>query len=124
MVVVIEVKANQGKGWKETVTVTEEIPGSEKYKLYKEKKTWKEAKEQCEKDEGHLASITSPEEQNAVVDLVGGRRTWIGGRKEGENDPWHWADGSDWGFTGWQDGRLPGRKWRCVDVQNQKWFDG
>ena len=120
LIVAIEVATNKGK---ETVTVTEEIPGSEKYKLYKEKKTWLEANEQCEKDGGHLASILSLEENNAVSDLLGRHRIWIGGRKEGKNEPWRWADGSDWGFSNWQDGRPHGKPWRCVDIQNKKWSD-
>ena len=121
LIVAIEVDTNEGSA--ETVTVTEEIPGSEKYKLYKEKKNWTEANAQCEKDGGHLASILSPEEYKAAVDVVGTKYAWIGGRKKAENDPWQWADGSDWGFSEWQNGKPNGWPWRCANMNKKKWSD-
>ena len=57
----IEVDVDYGKGWQETVTVSEDISGEEKYKLHKEKKTWKEANETCVRERGHLESILSHE---------------------------------------------------------------
>ena len=72
---------DHGKGWQETVTVSEDISGEEKYKLHKEKKTWKEANETCVREGGHLVSILSLEEHKEVLDLVGKRHVWIGGKK-------------------------------------------
>ena len=113
---------DHGEGWQETVTVGEDISGEEKYKLHKEKKTWKEANETCVREGGHLVSILSLEEHKEVLDLVGKKHVWIGGRKKVE-EPWHWSDGSKWNFTRWKHGRPVEKSWRCATLVSERWLD-
>ncbi|MHC4202225.1 MAG: lectin-like protein, partial [Planctomycetota bacterium] len=69
--------------------------------------TWPDAKAFCERQGGHLVTITSKEESDFVVDLtrrVNGRY-WIGftdGRVEGT---WEWVTGEPVKFTAWAEGQ-------------------
>lgn len=67
--------------------------------------TWQEAKEYCETLGGHLATITSEAEQNAVESIVVGGKSdqyWLGAEKtynrfsEGE-----WITGEPWTYENW-----------------------
>lgn len=53
-----------------------------RYQLFDESMSWTEAKEYCENLGGHLATITSPEEQESVESLLksGSKNSyWLGG---------------------------------------------
>jgi hypothetical protein len=93
------------------------------YKAFREKLLWPEAKQRCEEMGGHLVSITSPEEQQFIhevvsmagipVDMRQGmaswqEKLWIGGTDEGSEGKWRWVDGSPWGFTEWVKGQPDG----------------
>ena len=55
-----------------------------RYQLFDESMSWTEAKEYCENLGGHLATITSPEEQESVESLLkSGLKNsyWLGGLK-------------------------------------------
>ena len=50
---------------------------------WEERKTWPEAEAQCQKEGGHLASVTSQEENNEVLKVASAGRTqavWLGGK--------------------------------------------
>lgn len=56
--------------------------------------------------EGHLATITSAEENQFIIDNVGGHGAyWLGGiQLDGSQEPeggWTWVTGEPWGFTYW-----------------------
>ena len=49
----------------------------------------------------HLASIKNQQEQDFIVNLTGGRKSWIGGVKLPDGS-WAWTDGRKWGsFINW-----------------------
>ena len=70
------------------------------FTLHTTRKTWSEAESDCEKEGGHLASVTS-EEVNQVVTNVAGddNRIWLGGKGRKEDGELTWSDKSTWGFT-------------------------
>ena len=66
-------------------------------------RTWTEAKEYCESIGGHLATISSKEEQDAIASAInscGKNSYWLGGQKDSA-DVWSWVDGSTWSYTNW-----------------------
>lgn len=63
--------------------------------------TWKEAKLYCEGMGGHLATITSAEEQAVVQKLVAEgtqAQYWLGGTDEEKEGEWKWITGEKWSF--------------------------
>ncbi len=76
------------------------------YTLVKEAVTWAEAVERCEEMGGHLATITSREEEQKIIDLAeaqGVRYIWLGGytsADESGNVRGHWITGED--FSAYQ----------------------
>lgn len=68
-------------------------------------KTWDEARAYCEEQGGELASISSDDEWNQVVQLLeadGHSVYWIGAQRSGSG--WKWIDGSDFSYTHWAAG--------------------
>ncbi len=58
---------------------------------------------------GHLASITSAEENEQVTRISGGKPVWVGGIRKGDGngpgaDHWYWSDGQPWSYTNWHPG--------------------
>jgi hypothetical protein len=77
-----------------------------RYVLYTGEKSWTDARDYCKSKGGHLATITSLEEQEAVFELVKNKGTknlyWIGGYKT--NGIWAWVTGEQWDYTNWAPG--------------------
>lgn len=82
------------------------------YKVYKQNVTWEEARTLCSNLGGHLAIITSQEENNLVQSLVSkaiGTPTshyygaWIG--CERRDNGWYWVDDSKVNYTNWDTGQ-------------------
>lgn len=70
------------------------------------KKTWPEAKKDCESMGATLASIHSEEENQFIQNLrvvnygiSSGEEIWLGGRRVGDN--WVWVDESKWDYSVW-----------------------
>ena len=69
------------------------------------KKTWHDAELYCNKEDGHLASVTN----KRIHDYIWSKKKlldkstefWIGGTDEEQEGNWRWADGSPWDFTFW-----------------------
>ena len=75
------------------------------YKIYWEAMDWSDAKEFCEQKNGHLATITSEEEQEFLRELSGSdTKLWIGGYRPDDAFDWHWVTGEEWDYTAWGDG--------------------
>ncbi len=72
--------------------------------------TWAEAKAHAEARGGHLATITSEAEWQAIKTVVGpavmDTTLWLGGTDEGSEGRWRWITGEKWNFAKW--GRNPG----------------
>jgi len=78
---------------------------SHRYVLYVGGLSWTAARDYCKSIGGHLVTITSSEEQEAVYNLVtGGNKTlyWIGGTQIDGN--WVWVTGEQWEYTNWAPG--------------------
>lgn len=77
------------------------------YACLSDAKTWEEAKEQCEKMQGHLVIISTQEENDAVwayAKSLGNKSVFIGlsdSEKEGE---WKWVNGDPVQYSHWNGG--------------------
>ena len=77
------------------------------YKVYFISKSWKEAKAYCEDLGGHLATITSADEQTFIKTFSTGRY-WLGGTDEAKEGTWKWITGESWSYTNWGSGEPNG----------------
>ena len=80
--------------------------GGNRYQFSPEKLTWEEAKAKAAAAGGHLATITSPEENQWVLDtfvsrLQGNLSLWLGGTKDNPTQAWTWITGEPFTFTAW-----------------------
>ena len=75
-----------------------------KYEYYSTNTPWNQAYRYCEKLGGHLVTITSKEENEAVVKLTNGYsgRAWIGSNKV--NSKWYWVNGETFSYANWNTG--------------------
>ena len=94
---------------KEVSEMTEEYVGffKNKYKLFDDALTWEEAEEYCESIGGHLAIITSPEEQSAINYLLGqGGKDyyWLGAKANSTESNYVWLDGDYTNYYNWKSG--------------------
>lgn len=72
------------------------------YTLVQQAMTWKDAEAYCENQGGHLASMTTYDEYQKVLDQLKGteiRVCWVGGYRDGTG--WRWTSGDDFSYTGW-----------------------
>lgn len=99
-----------------------------KYEIFRETLTWEEAKAACEAKGGHLATITSQEEQKMIESLnTQNSKLWIGGYKNSAGQ-WCWVTGEPWEYQNWGDGE-PNNSSNvvadesCVAVWPSKWND-
>ena len=57
---------------------------------------------------GHLATITSQEEQDFIATLLGSSNHWLAGYQDPTSgapaDNWHWQTSETWTYTNWQPG--------------------
>ncbi len=103
---------------------------SSRYQVFDTKLTWTEAKAYCESLGGHLAVITS-EEENALVTsmLLSKSDYWIGACDADEEGNWVWVTGEDWNYQNWYPGQpdnyLSGQEdYLCmVSSRNGQWND-
>lgn len=99
-----------------------------KYEIFHDTLTWEEAKAACEAKGGHLATITSQEEQKMIESLnTQSSKLWIGGCKNSAGE-WCWVTGELWEYQNWGDGE-PNNSSNvvadesCVAVWPVKWND-
>lgn len=76
-----------------------------KYYISKDSVTWPMAKEICEKNGGHLVTITSAQENGAIIETLKSYRpkdhVWIGYTDEKHERKWRWVTGEESAFTYW-----------------------
>ena len=78
------------------------VSGGHKYRIYNQSCTWDEAKAFCEKAGGHLATVTSQQEENVIEALLfaGTRNSyWLGGKIAYRQLTW--ITGEETGYTNW-----------------------
>ena len=68
------------------------------------KTSWDAAENFCQNEGGHLASVTSKEVQDFILDRVGQSPVWIGATDRRREGSWEWSDCSPFNFTGWAPG--------------------
>lgn len=73
-----------------------------KYQVFDIFMTWYEAKEYCESLGGHLATITSADEQ-AILNNADGNY-WLGGTDNGSEGSWRWVTEEPWIYANWFEG--------------------
>ena len=84
-------------------------------------RNWTEAEHICQKEGGHLASVTKEIIQAYIFDRVGQNKVWIGATDQEREGSWEWSDSSPWDFKGWASGEPSGKgegKERCVELYN------
>lgn len=113
---------------KEEENSSAEPTDGHKYEIFRETMTWEEAKVACEAKGGHLATITSQEEQKIIESLnTQNSKLWIGGYKNSAGQ-WCWVTGELWEYQNWGDGE-PNNSSNvvadesCVAVWPSKWND-
>jgi len=71
-------------------------------------KTWPVSKTYCESIGGHLATITSQDENNFIFNnLVKGASTvgcWLGGNDADVEGEWRWVTNENWDYSNWDSG--------------------
>ncbi len=99
--------------------------------------TWEEAKADAERLGGHLATITSEQEQNILFQCVGQQafydhHLWIGAENSGEDGSWSWMTGEVFETTRWgrEERPLAGadraviyHNWFTRNHEGQLWWD-
>lgn len=87
----------------EVTPKAEEVFNNHKYALYDLSMTWTEAKAYCEDLGGHLATITSAEEQAFIESFLPEpytkRQYWLGATFE--SGSWEWVTGETFEYTNW-----------------------
>lgn len=76
-----------------------------KYELFNYSMPWYEAKVYCENLGGHLAVITSSEEETYIDSLIAAGAKdnyWLGATDELVEGTWRWVSGEAWDFTFWK----------------------
>lgn len=92
-----------------------------RYELVREALTWEEAAQRCQEMGGHLATITSQDEMDAIVSMAEGadlRYIWLGGYTsyDGAGNVFaHWVTGEPVSFQLWSDGEPSRRDLDGVD---------
>ncbi len=86
--------------------------------------SWSEARVYCEKVGGHLATITSADEQKFIDYLnKGSKSLWIGAYRD-EYVLWYWVTGEKWDYTNWKAGEPNNQGTEtCVAVWTSEWND-
>lgn len=101
-----------------------------RYEVFDTRMTWTEAKAYCESLGGHLAVITSEEENALVTSMLLTRSDyWIGASDADDEGNWVWVTGEEWNYQNWYPGQpdnyLSGQEdYLCmVTSRNGQWND-
>lgn len=96
------------------------------YKVSTQQKPFTDASALCNQDAAKLASIRSPQENEFVHNLTGGKDVFIGLTDTEIEGTFVWSDGSTVVYTNWDDGE-PNNEYGIGDcvilVANGKWND-
>ena len=76
---------------------------SHRYEFYSNTATWIQAVKLCEQKGGHLVTITSEEENNAILQLTEGYTgsAWIGATDFNNNLKWCWVNTEPFSYSNW-----------------------
>lgn len=99
--------ASAAEGTVETVSSEVVEFNGHYYQVYDTPVTWDEAKAHCESLGGHLATITSDEENSFIKNLISSgtkNAYWLGASDVEEEGVWKWITGEPFEFTDWGSG--------------------
>lgn len=92
--------------------------------------SWEEAEARCEKKGGHLATVTSAEENTWIAQNINpyeDHQSWLGGLMD-VNHKWHWITGEDWSYTSFGENQPDfydsNEYYLCTLHSGDKWNDG
>lgn len=88
-----------------TISLGPEMMTVSRYTLVRKCLTWEQARQWCEDNGGHLATISDADELNQVIAQLpseGVVSCWLGGYRTGGG--WAWVDGSDFTYSAWASG--------------------
>jgi C-type mannose receptor len=74
------------------------------YALLESRKSWADARKDCQARGGDLVCITSKAEQQLVQTLAAGTEIWLGGMRDETSKRFTWSDDTTFEFTNWGDG--------------------
>jgi WD40 repeat protein/tRNA A-37 threonylcarbamoyl transferase component Bud32 len=105
-------KYNLVSATKELEKYPQKIPSQAKlfnnhhYLLFMKPMNWKEAKKFAESTGGHLATITTKDENDWVAKTFPNDlgRYWLGGTNEESEGKWEWITGEEWSYSNWNTG--------------------
>lgn len=83
------------------------IEVTHEYEVVTQRMTWQEASDYCEERGGHLATVTSQEEYNEVLEKAnasGVKVLWLGGRRNAQTDSFEWVTREAFSFSDWAAG--------------------
>lgn len=90
--------------------------GGHCYKVFTNQVTWLDAAAYCEQQGGHLATISSVEENQFLYDLLPPSvdQCWLGGSDQIAEGTWEWVTGEPFTYTNWG----PGEPNNCAPGPN------
>lgn len=77
------------------------------YKVIDDRLSWSDAKKYCEDLGGHLATITSKEENDFIFNTIKNRSKtiyWLGAEYNNKDKLWHWITNEEWKYNNWSYG--------------------
>ena len=122
-----EIQIEQFRKTSEPILSEPILNSDDKYVFADEHKGWHWHNERARAMGGHIASVTSAEENEDITRISGGAPVWLGGIRKGARyrgkplavadrkpgDPgevgpgaedWYWSDGRPWSYTNWGPG--------------------
>jgi hypothetical protein len=100
--------------------------GGHHYLVSTEDLSWQDAKRRCEELGGHLAVITTQEEQAFVTQLAAGRYLFLGATDAEAEDVWEWITGEPFTYTAWMSGQpnnYGGEEHYLATYDDGEWVD-
>ncbi len=98
--------AHWTKAVSETPSKTIVSDDGHRYEFYDNAMSWKDAESFCESKGGHLATISSAEENDIVLSLIdkNTRYSWIGAKYDEPSRAWSWITGEEFTYNNWAPG--------------------
>ena len=94
---------------------------------------WDRAQNYCKKSGGHIATLTSQEENDAVygyLRMIGAKNAYFGLTDAGEEGTWKWVTGEEFSYSNWASGEPNGENEKedyamfYEKYEDGKWNDG
>ena len=82
--------------------------GDSEYTLNPTPLTWVQHEAQAVSWGGHLASVTSVEEDSFIQSLLGSDEVWLGAEKAGSTGTFYWTDRASWNYYAYGSGEPNG----------------